>query len=311
MTAWSARDIPSQRGRRAIVTGGTNGLGFQVALALAGRGAEVVLASRDAARGGAAVDSIQAEVPLARVAFEPLDLSCLASVAAFAARMKERFGGVELLVNNAGVMALPERRETADGFEMQFGVNHLGHFALTALLLPLLRAGQCARMVCVSSLAHRIGAIDFDDLQSTRHYRPWKAYAQSKLALLAFALEFDRRARAGGWGVAGLAAHPGWALTDLYANGPLSGAEPGLLTRLMRRGTRLLSHSAEIGALPILYAATAPEARGGSFTGRSWLFELRGPPAPAWVAPAGRDSALAAWLWQVSEALTRCSFPQP
>lgn len=166
-----------------------------------------------------------------------------------------------------------------------------------------------ARVVWVSSLAHRLGAIDFDDLQATRGYRPWKAHAQSKLAMLAFALEFDRRAREGGWGVAGLAAHPGWALTDLDANGPLSGDGPAILARLMRRGTRLLSHSAELGAPPILHAATAPQAQGGSFTGRSWLFELRGPPAPARVAPAARDRALAARLWQVSLALTGCDFP--
>jgi NAD(P)-dependent dehydrogenase (short-subunit alcohol dehydrogenase family) len=310
VTGWSARDIPPQHGRRALVTGGTSGLGLQVALALARAGAEVVIAARDAARGASAVARVRAEMPGAAVTFEPLDLACLASVADCAARVAARMPVLDLLVNNAGVMALPERRETADGFEMQLGINHLGHVALAARLLPLLRAGRGARMVSVSSLAHRAGAIDFDDLQSVRRYRPWRAYAQSKLAVLAFALEFDRRARDGGWGVAGLAAPPGWALTDLYANGPLSGDGPARLARLMRRGTRLLSHSAEAGALPILHAATASEAEGGSFTGRSWLFELRGPPAPAWVAPAARDGALRAWLWQVSEALVGLRFPR-
>lgn len=310
MTGWSARDIPAQHGRRAVVTGGTGGLGLQVALALARAGAEVVIAARDPARGAEALAHIRVAATGAAAGFEVLDLASLASVAGCAARIAARWPALDLLVNNAGVMALPERRETADGFEMQFGVNHLGHVALTARLLPLLRAGSDPRAVWVSSLAHRLGAIDFDDLQATRGYRPWRAYAQSKLAVLAFALEFDRRAREGGWGVAGLAAHPGWALTDLYANGPLSGDGPALLARLMRRGTRLLSHSAEAGALPILHAATAPLAQGGSFTGRSWLFELRGPPAPARVARAARDRALAAWLWQVSEALVGCRFPE-
>jgi NAD(P)-dependent dehydrogenase (short-subunit alcohol dehydrogenase family) len=309
MTGWSARDLPPQYGRRAVVTGGTNGLGLQVALALARAGAEVVLAARDAARGQAAVARIRTAAPGACVVYETLDLSSLGSVAAFANRLAARGGGLDLLVNNAGVMALPVRQETADGFEMQFGVNHLGHVALTARLLPLLQAGRSARVVCVTSLAHRLGAIDFDDLHGIRAYRPWKAYAQSKLAVLTFAFELQRRATEGGWGIAGLAAHPGWALTDLYANGPLSGEGPSILARLMRRATRLVSHSAEVGALPILFAATAPEAEGGGFYGRSWLFELRGPPAPAWAAPDARDSALAAWLWQVSEGLTGCRFP--
>ncbi len=309
MTGWSADDVPPQHGRRALVTGGTGGLGLQVALALARAGADVVLAARDAARGAEALARIRAAAPDAIVTFEALDLASLGAIAAGAERIAARWPALDLLVNNAGVMALPERRETVDGFEMQFGVNHLGHVALTARLLPRLRAARGARVVWVSSLAHRLGALDFDDLQATRGYRPWKAYAQSKLAVLAFALEFDRRSRAGGWGVAGLAAHPGWALTDLYANGPLSGDGPAILARAMRRATRLLSHSAEVGALPILHAATAPQARGGSFTGRSWLFELRGPPAPARVAPAARDEAQAAWLWLVSEALVGCRFP--
>jgi len=309
VTGRSALDIPPQTGRRAIVTGGTSGIGYQVALGLIRAGAEVVLAARNTDRGMRAVARMREAVPGGAMHFEALDLANLAGIADFARRIASRWPALDLLVNNAGVMALPSRRETADGFEMQFGVNHIGHVALTAQLLPLLRRGHGARVVWVSSLAHRLGKIDFTDMQAKREYRPWKAYAQSKLAVLAFALEFDRRARSGGWGVAGLAAHPGWALTNLYANGPLSGHGPALLGRMMRRATRLLSHSAEIGALPILHAATAPQAQGGSFTGRSWLCELRGPPAPARVARAARDRAMARRLWQASEAMSGCTFP--
>ncbi|MBX9753017.1 MAG: SDR family oxidoreductase [Roseococcus sp.] len=307
---WSVEDIPTQAGRVALVTGGSGGLGAQVALGLLRAGARVMLAARDAEQGEKAAAAMRAAVPGAAVEYQPLDLASLASVAACAQSVAARAPAVDLLVNNAGVMALPERRETQDGFEMQWGVNHLGHVALTARLLPLLRRGHAARVVWVSSLAHRLGRLNFADLQARRGYHPWRAYAQSKLAVLAFALEFERRARAGGWGVSGLAAHPGWALTNLYANGPLAGRAPGFLVRLMRRGTRLLSHSAEVGALPILYAATAPDAQGGSFIGRSWLSELRGPPGPAKAAPAALDRRLACRLWQVSQAMAGCGFPK-
>ncbi|MES2711996.1 MAG: SDR family oxidoreductase [Pseudomonadota bacterium] len=309
MTRWSAADIPRQAGRVALVTGGTSGVGYQVALGLLRAGAEVILAARNAERGARVVAQMRDAVPGSEVMFQALDLADLADIAECANRISARWSALDVLVNNAGVMALPSRCETRDGFEMQFGVNHLGHVALTACLLPLLRKRRGARVVWVSSLAHRVGSIVFDDLQSRRGYRPWRAYAQSKLALLSFALEFDRRAQQSGWGVAGLAAHPGLALTSLYANGPLSGWAPAIVGRLIRRGARLLTHSAAAGALPILYAATASQAQGGSYTGRAWLSEMRGPPAPAKIAPAALEPAVACRLWDVSEAITGCAFP--
>ena len=298
---WTERDIPDQRGRCAIVTGATGGLGYATARALAGAGAEVILAARNGARGAQALDRIRAAVPAAVVRFELLDLGSLAAVAAFAERLESAGRPVDLLVNNAGVMAYPTRRATADGFEAQFGTNHLGHFALTLRLIPLLRRGQDARVVTVSSLAHRRGAIRFDDLQSTR-YVPWAAYAQSKLANLMFALELQRRSVAQGWGIASIAAHPGLSATDIVANGPGSGSgrAAGLLTRASGLLLPLVAQSAGRGALPILYAATAPQARGGAYYGPLGLREMRGPPGEARIMPQALNTAVAARLWDVS-----------
>lgn len=304
MTGWTEHDIPSLHGKRAVVTGGTSGIGRATATGLAAAGAEVILAGRDAARGAEALREIAEHAPGACVCFEALNLACLASVACFATRIVARQDALDILVNDAGVMALPQRRVTADGFEMQFGVNHLGHFALTSLLLPLLRRAPAPRVVGVTSLSHRMGRIDFGDLQAERCYAPWKAYSQSKLAVLMFAVELQRRSEAAGWGLTSLAAHPGWALTNLYSNGPASEGTPPLLMRLMRLGTRFFSHSAVHGAGPILFAATSPAARGGALYGRSWLWEMRGPPAPARIAPQARDVLVAARLWDVSSALT-------
>src|SRR6266849_2690519 len=211
-------EIPSQLGRTAVVTGATGGLGYETALALAKAGAEVILTGRDDAKGQSAIDKISREVTDARVSYQHLDLASLASVADFAQRMHAR-QSVDLLINNAGVMALPRRQTTADGFEMQFGTNHLGHFALTARLMPLLRRASGPRVVSLSSLAHRTGFIDFDDLQGARVYSPWKAYGQSKLATLMFALELQRRSDAAGWNLISNAAHPGFARTGLFASG--------------------------------------------------------------------------------------------
>src|SRR2546422_6134675 len=212
-------EIPSQLGRTAVVTGATGGLGYETALALAKAGSEVILTGRDDQKGQSAIEKISREVTGARVSYERLDLASLASVADFAQRMHAR-QSLDLLINNAGVMALPHRQTTADGFEMQFGTNHLGHFALTAQLMPLLRRASGARVVSVSSLAHRTGFIDFDDLQGARVYSPWKAYGQSKLATLMFALELQRRSEAAGWNLISNAAHPGFARTNLFASGP-------------------------------------------------------------------------------------------
>src|SRR3954466_12906388 len=230
-------DIPSQLGRTAVVTGATGGLGYEAALALAKAGAEVILTGRDDQKGRSAVEKIGHEVTGSNVSYEQLDLASLASVADFAQRMHAR-QSVDLLINNAGVMALPRRQTTADGFEMQFGTNYLGHFALTARLMPLLRRASGPRVVSLSSLAHRTGLIDFNDLQGARVYSPWKAYGQSKLACLMFALELQRRSDAAGWNLISNAAHPGFARTNLFTSGP-----GGLLSFATDLAAPLFGHS--------------------------------------------------------------------
>ena len=294
--------MPDQTGRRAVVTGATGGLGYETALALAGAGAEVILAGRNAAKGRDALARIKGAHPNAAVRFELLDLASLASVAAFAERMEAEGRALDLLVNNAGVMAYPTRRTTADGFEAQFGTNHLGHFALTLRLLALLRRGHAVRVVTVSSIAHRGGAIDFDDLQMQR-YAPWKAYAQSKLANLMFALELQRRSVAEGWGVTSIAAHPGWSSTDLIDNGPGAAGRQSLIWQMSKLVMPLFAQAAAPGALPILFAATAPQAKGGAYYGPLRLGEMKGPPGPARIAPQAGSTEVAARLWDESERL--------
>jgi NAD(P)-dependent dehydrogenase (short-subunit alcohol dehydrogenase family) len=305
MTGWSTADIPSQDGKTAVITGATGGLGYQTALALAGAGAAVVLTGRNDAKGQDAIQRIRGQFPNAKISYETLDLASLASVAGFAARFAAAHASLDLLINNAGVMALPKRQTTADGFEMQFGTNYLGHYALTAHLLPLLRRGNQPRVVNLSSLAHRSGAIDFDDLQGAKSYNPFKAYCQSKLAMLMFALELERRSNAAGWGLLSNAAHPGYALTDLIANGP---GTRGLLGQLGKILQPFASQSAAEGALPTLFAATSPEAQPGGYYGPNWFYELKGPPEPAKIMPQAKDAAAAARLWDISAALTCASF---
>lgn len=295
-------EIPSQLGKTAVVTGATGGLGYETALALTKAGAEVILTGRDDNKGRSAVDKISREVIGAETSYEHLDLANLASIADFAQRMQTR-QSLDLLINNAGVMALPRRQTTADGFEMQFGTNHLGHFALTARLMPLLRRASGPRVVSVSSLAHRTGFIDFNDLQGARLYSAWKAYGQSKLACLMFALELQRRSDAAGWNLISNAAHPGFARTNLFASGP-----GGLISLATDFAAPLLGHSAADGARPALFAATSPEARPGAYYGPGGFSELRGAPAPALIMPQARDTAMAARLWDVSEKLTGTSF---
>lgn len=309
MAGWTARDIPALAGRVALVTGATGGIGFEVARALAAAGAEVLVGVRDEGRAEAAIARIRRETPAAALRYLPLDLADLRSVRAAATAVAARHGALHLLVNVAGVMALPRRKLTADGFEAQLGINFLGHFALVALLLPLLRHADSPRVVGVTSLAYRLGRLDFDDLQGERDYRPWRAYAQSKLAVLSFALELQRRSDRAGWGLRSLAAHPGWAMTNLYANGPASEGTPPLLVRLMHDTTRLFARSAEVGARPVLFAATAEEARPGGHYGRCWLCEMRGPPAPARITAAARDGVAAARLWRAAETLTGTHMP--
>lgn len=306
MAAWRVAQIPAQAGRIAVVTGATSGIGFETALALAGAGARVVLASRNTAKGAEVLARIRAVHPRADIAFEPLDLASLASVATCAERIAAAAPCLDLLVNNAGVMAIPARHVTADGFEMQFGVNYLGHFALTLRLLPRLLAATAPRVVTVSSLAHRTGRIDFNDLQAERHYRPWVAYCQSKLATLMFALELDRRARAAGWKLASNAAHPGYAVTGLQSTGPRMGRAdtPTLLERLGKLAEPFVAQSAADGALPTLYAATSPAAASGVLYGPNGFYELKGQPAKAKIADHALDRVAWRRLWEVSERLT-------
>lgn len=296
-------NIPSQLGRTAVVTGATSGLGYETARALAEAGAEVVLTGRDERKGLQAVESISRAVAGARVHFEPLDLASLASVAAFAERTRSSRQSLDLLINNAGVMALPRRQVTADGFEMQFGTNHLGHFALTARLLPLLRQGNGPRVVSVSSLAHRTGLLDFSDLQGERLYSPWKAYGQSKLACLVFALELQRRSEREGWGLVSNAAHPGFARTNLFASGP-----GGLLSLATDFAAPLFGQSAAEGSRPILFAATSADAKSGAYYGPGGIGELRGAPTAALIMPQARNAATASKLWDISEKLSGTSF---
>ncbi len=308
MTNWTVADIPDQRGRTAIVTGGTEGLGFQSSLALARAGAEVVLAARNAEKGALAVDQMHAEMPNASVRFEQLDLASLTSVADFATRMNVQFQKLDLLINNAGIMTPPERRETADGFELQLGTNFLGHFALTAQLIPLLRNGDRSRVVTLSSFANRRGAIAFDDLQSVRTYQGMTAYAQSKLADLMFAFELERRSREAGWGVTSLSAHPGLSRTSLISSGPGANSPLGLLRRLL--GGVVFQSSAQ-GAVPALFAATSPDALPGAYYGPDRFGETQGNVRLAKVPSQAKDEDAAMRLWNVAEQLTALTFPQP
>jgi NAD(P)-dependent dehydrogenase (short-subunit alcohol dehydrogenase family) len=296
-------NIPSQLGRTAVVTGGTGGLGYETARALAQAGSEVILTGRDDRKGVQAIESISREVTGARVRYEQLDLASLASVVDFAERMRSTRQSLDLLINNAGVMALPRRQTTADGFEMQFGTNYLGHFALTACLMPLLRQASGSRVVSVSSLAHRTGFIDFSDLQGERSYSPWKAYGQSKLACLMFSLELQRRSDRAGWGLISNAAHPGFARTNLFASGP-----GGLLSLATNFAAPFFGQSASEGARPLLFAATGAEARPGAYYGPGGIGELRGAPATALIMPQARDAVAASKLWDLSEQLSGTSF---
>ncbi|HWK18334.1 MAG TPA: oxidoreductase [Solirubrobacteraceae bacterium] len=302
-STWTASDIPEQTGRVAVVTGANSGLGVITARELARAGAKVVIACRDTAKGETAAAEIRAQVPGADLDVRALDLADLASVRGFVARLGGERDQVDLLINNAGVMA-PPRRTTVDGFESQFGTNHLGHFALTGLMLPSLLAAPAPRVVTLSSGAHRIGKMNFDDLQGERSYNNWRAYGQSKLANLLFCFELDRRARAAGTKLISLAAHPGYAATNLQFAGPAAFYEKAIMTVT----NRVLAQSAEMGALPTLYAATVPDLPGGAFIGPDGFMEQRG--HPHIVTATGRAYDEADWrrLWEISEELTGVSY---
>ena len=303
---WSEGTIPPQTGRLAVVTGGASGLGYETALVLAQGCADVIIADSAEAQGRSAAAMIRSLAPKALVRFEKLDLAELASVSAFAARVAAESRPLDLLVNNAGVLALPRRQVTSDGFEMQLGVNYLGHFALTGLLLPMLRKSRDPRVVQVSSLAHRFGRIRLADMHAKRRYRPWKAYSQSKLAMLLFARELQRRSDAHGWGLLSLAAHPGYAQTNLLAH---SRGNRSVFSKLSRSVGRVMSQSAADGAQPALFAASSPGAQPGGFYGPGGLFGITGAPVAAFVSNRGRDLDAAHKLWQVSEQMTGVEWP--
>jgi len=300
MTDWTASDVPDQSGRTALVTGANSGLGFATSVGLARAGARVLLACRDTERGEAALARLRAEVPAAAgtsAELVPLDLASLASVRATAADVAGRIDRLDALVCNAGVMAVP-RRTTADGFEMQLGTNHLGHFALTGLLLPLLRVSAEPRVVVVASEAAKIGRIRFDDLMGERHYFRWTAYGQSKLANLLFARELGHRAS----DLTVACAHPGYAATNLQT-------APGIPGRIMALGNRVVAQSEADGALPQLYAVSMPDVVSGDYYGPSRLFGMRGSPHKVSAPPAAKDDHVAARLWTVSEDLTDVRYP--
>ncbi|WP_405917183.1 oxidoreductase [Streptomyces sp. NBC_00728] len=306
MSGWNAQDVPEQSGRTAVVTGANSGLGYVSARELARKGARVVLACRSERRGAEAVDRLVAEVPGANVEFIRLDLGELDSVREFVSVFERTHDRLDLLLNNAGVMALPLGR-TADGFETQFGVNHLGHFALTGLMFPVIAETPGARIVTVSSMVHALSDLDLDDLNSEKGpYRKWIAYARSKSANLLFTRELARRLSGAGSDAVAAAAHPGYASTNLQTAGPrLEGRKAA--ERLMELGNRVFAQSAEAGALPTLYAATAPGVEPDTFVGPSFAM-WRGSPATSWRARWTRDDTRAQQLWAASERLTGVTY---
>ncbi len=296
---WTAQDIPDQSGRIVVVTGANSGLGLATARELARHGAHVVLGCRSEARGRTALAEVQATARGAGAQLSPLDLGDLASVRAFAERFTAEHDGLDVLVNNAGIMAVP-RALTTDGFESQIGTNHLGHFALTGLLLGALRERPQARVVVVSSSAHRFGRMNLSDLNGERRYQRWLAYGQSKLANLLFMFELQRRAAAAGLDLSAVAAHPGYAATNLQTAGKTS-----LMDRLYAPiGNRFIAQSADQGAWPTLYAATMPDVPGGAFIGPDGFGEFRGHPHYVAASRAAQDEQTARRLWEQSEQLT-------
>lgn len=303
---WTPDRLTELHGIRVLVTGANSGIGLEAARLLAGHGAQVALGCRSVDKGRQAAADIAATHPDAAVEVIQLDLADLGSVAAAAQDAGRRWDRLDVLINNAGVMALPYR-QTADGFELQFGTNHLGHFALTGRLLPLLAAADAPRVVTVSSGMHRVGRIDFDNLDGSRRYNKWLAYGMSKLANLLFAFELQRRASIEGGALTSVAAHPGYARTNLQLAGPrMAGA------RLRQLGWKAVNatvtQTAAMGALPTVYAAVSEEVRGGDYVGPRGPGELRGYPVKVRPSRTARDPELAARLWEVSESLTGVTY---
>ena len=299
---WTSEDMPELTGKIAIVTGANSGLGLEVSRALARKGAHVVLACRNLEKAGAAKADLERALPAASLEVMALDLADLASIRRFALAFSQQHPGLHILCNNAGVMAIPYR-QTVDGFEMQFGVNHLGHFALTGLLIETILKTSEARIVTVSSMLHRAGRIDFDNLNGQKSYDKRAAYNQSKLANLLFAYELQRKFDACRAGALSVAAHPGYAATNLQFAGPEM-AGSGWQKRAMALSNRLFAQNAAMGAWPILYAAVAPNVRGGDYFGPGNFMGMRGYPARVRSSEMSYNAALAQRLWSVSEALT-------
>jgi NAD(P)-dependent dehydrogenase (short-subunit alcohol dehydrogenase family) len=300
---WTTGQIPQQTGKTVLITGANSGIGYQAALELARHGAHVLMGVRSRAKGEAALARLLREAPRASAEIVELDMASLASIRRFA----EGYAGpLDVLVNNAGVMALPTRELTEDGFERQFGTNHLGHFALTGLLMPKLLAASAPRVVTVSSLAHRNGKMDFDNLQSEKSYVPWDAYNQSKLANLLFARELDRRVRAAGLSLRSIPVHPGISRTSIIDNGPGGGSLKMVMLKIL---SPLITQDDAAGALPTLYGATAPEAKGGEYIGPDGFQAFRGSPTVEQPRPQALDEAAGKRLWSVSEQLTGVVYP--
>lgn len=303
MSKWTHNNIPDQTGKIIVITGANSGLGYESSLALARKNAHVIMAIRNLSKGEAAKTQILAQVPNANVELMQLDLGSLDSVREFAAAYTAKYDKLDVLMNNAGIMAVPQGK-TADGFEKQFGVNHLGHFALTGLLYDVLTRTPNSRVVNVSSVAHRQGEMNFDDLMHENDYRPWRVYSQSKLSNLLFTFELQRKFERNGAATLSIAAHPGYSATDLQKMG---GDETSLLMRVMNT---LLAQSAEQGALPQLYAATEPTAQGGTYIGPDGFQAMRGYPTIETPTDAARNEADAKRLWQESEQLTGITYPE-
>ena len=303
MSTWRTEDIPDQSGRTAVVTGANSGLGLATTRELARRGARVIMACRSTDKGESAASDIRRQAPEAKLDVRPLDLGSLESIQAFANDFGLEAGRLDLLINNAGIMMTPQQT-THDGFELQLGTNHLGHFALTGLLLDTVQSAEAGRVVTLSSIEHKSGHIEFGDLQSEDGYAPRKAYRQSKLANAIFGVELDRRLRAAGSSTISVLAHPGYSDTNLQTTGPT-----GPMKAILKVGNKLLAQDADTGALPTLYAATAPGVEGGDFYGPDGFKEMRGNPTHVDVIPEARDPAVASRLWDISEELTGIRYP--
>ena len=307
-----ALEVPDLSGRFAVVTGANSGLGYGLAKSLAGAGADVVMAIRSRAKGEAAIAEIRRELPSAKLTIRQLDLSSLKSVAALGDELAAEGRPLDILIHNAGDMTPPRRQETDDGFELQFGANHLGHFALTGHLLPLLRAAEGARVVTVSSIAAGQRNLDFNDANAEQAYKPMGSYGMAKLAQLMFAMELDRRSRRGGWGLMSNAAHPGLSKTNLLSGASYGRSTPTLQARLTQLTWRLLPFmwlSVDEGIKPTLYAAVSPDAEGGRYYGPRGFYETAGGGVTfAGVPRLARSDSDAERLWQRSEQLTGVTY---